>query len=59
MSIHIEKFNRIVQANQQKNASVTQLETSTASNVVHSIVELQNRVIDLQEQIIQLHKKTY
>ncbi len=57
MSIHIEKFNRIVQANTQKNASVTQLETSTASNVVHSIVELQNRVIDLQEQIIQLQKK--
>tara|TARA_A100001011_G_C14156781_1_gene776447 strand:+ start:761 stop:985 length:225 start_codon:yes stop_codon:yes gene_type:complete len=57
MSVHIEKFNRIVQANKQKNALVTQLDTSVASNVCHSIVELQNSVIDLQKQIIDLQKK--
>ena len=57
MSLHIDKFRQLVQANQQKKASTTTIDTNTAANVVHSIVELQNRVIDLQEKVIKLQDK--
>ena len=57
MSIHLENFRALVQANQQKSLSTTTLETSTASNVVHSITQLQNKLIEVQDQLIQAQRK--
>jgi uncharacterized protein YlxW (UPF0749 family) len=57
MSLHIENFRALVQANQQKKASVTQLETSVASDLLHSITKLQTRLIEVQDELIKAQKK--
>jgi uncharacterized protein YlxW (UPF0749 family) len=57
MSIHINNFRQIVQANQQKKLSTTTLETSKAADLLHSITELQTKLIDVQSELIKAQKK--
>lgn len=57
MSIHINNFRQLVQANQQKKASSTVLDTDTATNLLHSITELQTKLIDVQSELIKAQKK--
>lgn len=57
MSIHIDKFRGLVQANQQKQASTTVLDTRTAADILHSITMLQTRLIDVQDQLIKTQKQ--
>jgi predicted nucleic acid-binding Zn-ribbon protein len=57
MSIHIDKFRQLVQANQQKQASSTVLDTRTATDLLHSITELQTKLINVQSELINVQKK--
>jgi hypothetical protein len=57
MSIHIDKFRGLVQANQQKQASTTVLDTRTAADILHSITMLQTRLIDVQDQLIKTQQQ--
>ena len=57
MSIHINNFRQLVQANQQKRLSTTTLETSKAADLLHSITELQTKLIDVQSELIETQKK--
>ena len=57
MSIHIDKFRGLVQANQQKQASTTVLDTRTATDLLHSITELQTKLINVQSDLIDTQKK--
>ena len=57
MSLHIDKFRQLVQANQQKQASSTVLDTRTATDLLHSITELQTKLIDVQSELIETQKK--
>jgi len=56
MSLHIDKFRQLVQANQQKQASSTVLDTRTATDLLHSITELQTRLINVQSDLIESQK---
>ncbi len=57
MSLHIDKFRQLVQANQQKQASSTVLDTRTATDLLHSITELQTKLINVQSDLIETQKK--
>jgi len=56
MSLHIDKFRQLVQANQQKQASSTVLDTRTATDLLHSITELQTKLINVQSDLIESQK---
>ena len=57
MSLHINKFRQLVQANQQKQASSTVLDTRTATDLLHSITEIQTKLIEVQSELINTQKK--
>ena len=57
MSLHINKFRQLVQANQQKQASSTVISTQQATDLLHSITELQAQLINVQSELIEVQKK--
>ena len=57
MSLHINKFRQLVQANQQKQASSTVISTQQATDLLHSITELQTKLINVQSDLIETQKK--
>ena len=57
MSLHIDKFRQLVQANQQKQTSSTVISTQQATDLLHNITELQTKLIDVQSELIKVQKK--